>query len=134
MQSQSFSGVSIHIHTHTSSCRWESDHDTHTYIHLYPPLVIRVHKRTHIWDAPLQHFQDASITHTHTHTSSCLLEIWLMMTRTYTYPYLCDHIFFFTFTGAFPLHACGVTRNWCTYFASLRRGFLVETVVLQTVL
>ena len=32
------------------------------------------------------------------------------------------------------MHACGVTRNWRTYFISVRRVFLLETVVLQTVL
>ena len=31
-----------------------------------------------------------------------------------------------------PLHACGVTRNWRTYFTSVRRVFLIETFVLQT--
>ena len=77
---------------------------------------------------------------THTHTSSCVLEICLMMTHTYTHPYpyprliaLHNTYFSFTFTGAFPLHACGVTRNRRTYFISVRR-VLVETVVLQTVL
>ena len=79
------------------------------------------------------------MTHTHTHTSSCVLEICLMMTHTYTHPYprlitLRNTHFSFMFTGAFLLHACGVTRNWSTYFISVRRVFLVETVVLQTVL
>ena len=60
-------------------------------------------------------------------------------THTYTHPYprliaLRNTYFSFTFTGEFPLHACGVTRNWRTYFISVRRVFLVETVVLQTVL
>ena len=77
--------------------------------------------------------------HTHTHTSCCVLEICLMMTHTYTHPYsrliaLHNTHFSLTFTGAFPLHACGVTRNWRTYFISGRRVFLVETIVLQTVL
>ena len=38
------------------------------------------------------------------------------------------------FTGALLLHACGVARNWRTYFINVRRVFLVETVVLQTAL
>ena len=38
------------------------------------------------------------------------------------------------FTGAFPLHECGVTCILRTYFTSVRRVFLVKTVVLQTVL
>ena len=76
---------------------------------------------------------------THTQTSSYELEICLIMTHTYTHPYprlvaLQTTYFSFTFTGAFLLHACGVTRNWRTYFISVRRVFLVETVVLQTVL
>ena len=62
-----------------------------------------------------------------------------MMTHTYTHPcprlMACTNTYFsFTFTGAFLLHACGVTRNWRTYFTSVRRVFLEETVVLQTVL
>ena len=76
----------------------------------------------------------------HTHTRSCVLEICLLMTHAYMHPYPCSRLiactntYFFTFTGAFPLHACGVTRNWCTYFTSVWRVFLVEAVVLQTVL
>ena len=62
-----------------------------------------------------------------------------MMTHTYTpipMPTLdCLHkTYFFTFTGAFFWHACGDTRNLRTYITSERRVFLVETVVLQTVL
>ena len=62
-----------------------------------------------------------------------------MMTHTYTHTYprliaLQNTYFSFTFTGAFLLHACDVKRNWRTYFISVRRVFLVETVVLQTVL
>ena len=58
-----------------------------------------------------------------------------MMTHTHTHIWLrCKTHFSFTFTGAFLLHACGVTRNWRTYFISVRRVFLVETVVLQSVL
>ena len=73
-----------------------------------------------------------------THTSSYELEISLMMTHTYTHPYpllvaLQNTYFSVTFTGACLLHACGVTRNWCTYYISVRRVFLVQTVVLQTV-
>ena len=74
-------------------------------------------------------------THTHTHTSSCVLEICLMMIHPYPRLIALHNTYFsFTFTGAFPLHACGVKRNWRTYFISVRRVFFVETVVLQTVL
>ena len=60
-----------------------------------------------------------------------------MMTHPYPCPRLiaCTNLYFpFTFTGAFSLHAYGVTRNWRTYFTSVRRVFLVERDVLQTVL
>ena len=55
-----------------------------------------------------------------------------MMTHTYTHPYprliaLHNTYFSFTLTGAFLLHACGVTRNWRTYFISVRRVFLVDS-------
>ena len=63
----------------------------------------------------------------------------VMMTDTHTYLYPCPRLiactntyFSFSSTGAFPLHAIGVTRNLRTYFTSVRRVFLVETVVLQT--
>ena len=62
-----------------------------------------------------------------------------MMTHTYTHPYprlvaLQNTYLSFMFTGAFLLHACGVKRNWRTYFISMRRVFLLETVVLQKIL
>ena len=78
--------------------------------------------------------RSASITHTD--TRSCVLEICLMMTHTHSCPRLIGYTntyFYFTFTGAFPLHTCGVTRSWRIYFTSVRLVFLVETVVLQTV-
>ena len=71
----------------------------------------------------------------HTRTSSCVLEFCLMMTHPYPRLILCTNTYFsFTFTGAFPLHACGFTRNWRTYFTTVRRVFWLETIVLQTVL
>ena len=71
----------------------------------------------------------------HTQTSSYELETCLTMTHIHPYPRLValqNTYFSFTFTGAFLLHARGVTRNWRTYFISVRRVFLLETVVLQT--
>ena len=53
--------------------------------------------------------------HSHTHLYPCPRLI--SCTNTY---------FFLTFTGAFFSHACGVTRNLCTYFFSVRRVFLVR--------
>ena len=57
-------------------------------------------------------------------------------THTYTHPYpyprfiaCTDTYFSFMFTGAFSLHACGVTGNLGTYITSMRRVFLVQTVV-----
>ena len=81
-----------------------------------------------------EHANTHTQTQTDTHTS--LLEIWLMMTHPYPCPRLIactDTCFSFMFTGAFPLHVCGVTCNLRTYFTSVRSVFLVETVVLQTV-
>ena len=120
------------MHTHTRNCRRESDDtDTHTHPHAHSWSYVCTNTHTHLG---VRHL---SITH----TISCVLEIWLMTTHTYTHPYpwprliTCTITYFsFTFTGAFPLHACGVTRNWRTYFTSVRRVFLVETVVWQTVL
>ena len=58
-----------------------------------------------------------------------------------THPYPCprliactDTYFSFMLTGAFLLRACSVTCNLRTYFTSVRRIFLMETVVLQTAL
>ena len=78
------------------------------------------------------------MTHTHTHTQVAVY--WggeLVDDDTHSYPRLValqNTYFSSTFTEAFLFHACGVTRNWRTYFISVRRVFLVETVVLQTVL
>ena len=85
---------------------------------------------THLRAASNSTSRSASITHAH----SCLLEIRLM---TYMYTHTHTHAWLFAqthITGTFPLHACGVTRNLRTYFTSVRRVFLVETVVVQTVL
>ena len=142
----------IYFHTLTRSYRRESDDDrhtrTHTYTHPCLPLILRAHKHSHIsgrffYSTPRStswhtHTHTHN-THTHTHTSSYELEICLAMTHTYTHSYprlvaLQNTYFSSSFTEAFLLHACGVTRNWRTYFISVRPVFLVETVVLQTVL
>ena len=39
-------------------------------------------------------------------------------------------VFLFHITGAFLLYARSVTRNLSTYFTSLGRVFLVETIIL----
>ena len=107
--------------------------DTHT----HTPMNLRVYKHTHISGRFL--YSTPRSASWHTHTSSYELEICLTMTHTYTHSYprlvaLQNTYFSSTFTEAFLVHACGVTRNWRTYFISVRRVFLVETVVLQTVL
>ena len=81
--------------------------------------------------------RNATITHPNTHTQLFTGDLFNDDTHPYPCPRLmaCTNAYFtFTFTRAFPLHACGVTRNWRTYFTSVRRVVLVETVVLQTVL
>ena len=104
------------------------DTHTHTHTHACPWSYIAMHKRTYTCSR--------SATITHTHTSSSLLEFWLMMTHPYPCPRLiaCTNTYVFMFTGAFPLHAYGVTCNLCSYFTSVWRVFLVKTVVLHTVL
>ena len=61
--------IYIHTYIHISSCRRESDDDSHrhTYTHPCPPLILRVHKRTHTFGARLYSTsRSASITHAHT--------------------------------------------------------------------
>ena len=129
--------VGIHILTYshekllTGEWRWQ----THTHTHTCLTLILRAHKHTHT-SRGASFIALPGALHD-THTSSCVLEIFLMMTHTHPCPRLIalrNTYFSFTFTGAFPLYACGVTRNLRTYFISVRLVFLVETVVLQTVL
>ena len=58
MQSQSFSGFSIHIHTctHTGSYRWESDDDRYTPMPALNVKCVQIH--THLQARLLQHFQE----------------------------------------------------------------------------
>ena len=102
------------------------------------PLILRVHEHTHIWCAHLQPFQEC-FDNTHTQVVIYWRFGWWWHTHTHLYP--CPRLiaftntyFFFKFTGAFFSHACGDTRNFRTYFTSVRRVFLLETIVLQTVL
>ena len=75
----------------------------------------------------------------HTHTSSWLLKSGATMTPTYTHPYksliACTNVHLeahssFTLSEVFTLHGCSITRDLRT----VGRVFLVESVVLQTVL
>ena len=113
---------------------------TGIHTHAYPRSYVRTNTHTSR-GASFIALPGALPLHAHTHTlrSNCVLEICLTMTHTYTHSYprlvaLQNTYFSSTFTEAFLFHACGVTRNWRTYFISVRRVFLVETVVLQTVL
>ena len=114
---------------------------THTHTHIHTPMptldLMCTQTHSHISGCFFCSTSRSASFHTHTHTSSCVLEICLMMTYTHPYPRLIalhNTYFSFTFTGAIPLHACGVARNWHTYFISVWQFFLVETVVLRTVL
>ena len=135
MQSQSFSGVSIHIHT-----REAIDGRvimTHTHTHPCLSLILRVYKPTHTHISGRFFIALPGALPLHTHKQLCAGNLFNDDTYTHPYPRLiaCTTTYFsFTFTRVFPLHACGVTRSWPTYFTSVRRAFLVETVVLQTVL
>ena len=107
---------------------------THTYAHPWSYVCTNPH--THIWCAPFTALP--GVLPLHTHTSSCLLEIWLMMTHTYTpipMPTLeCLHKHIFLLHVYRSSRACGDTRDLRSYFTSVRRVFLVETVLFQTVL
>ena len=141
--------MTAHTHTHTHThARAHTRALSHTHMlsldltcaqaHTHIPSLdlTCAQAHTHISGrASYSTFRSAFIVHTH--TSSYLLEIWLMMTHSYPCPRLiaCTNTYFsFTCTGAFPLHTCAVTRNLRIYFTSVRRVFLVETVVLQTIL
>ena len=119
---------------HTSSCRQESDDAvlTHTHTHAYLWSYVAMHKRTRAY-----YRSSRSATITHTQVAVCWRFDWWWHTHPYPCPRLIactDSYFSFMFTEAFPLHACGVICSLRTYLTSMRRVFLVETVVLQTVL
>ena len=84
-----------------------------------------------------QSFSSVNI-HIHSYTQVTVCRR-VKMTDTYTHPdsrlTACTNTHSsFTLTGAFPLHTCSITCNFCTYFTHVGRVFLVETVILQTVL
>ena len=136
----------IYIYTHTSSCRRESDDDrqTHTHTHTHTPMptldLTFLQTHTHIWGVHLIGLPGTLPLHIHTKVAV----YWRFGSWWHTHPYSCPRLiactntyFSYTFTGAFPLHVCGVTRNlrpYLSYFISVRRVFLVEIVILQTVL
>ena len=133
---QSLNGVNIHIHTHTSSCLLESEDNRHTYVQtpLYTlelactnthtsrgaPLLNTSRSvfftYTHKYLSTGDLVDDDRHTHTHTHTHTLIRLI------AQTHKHLVVH-FSFILTGAFPLHACSVTRNLYTYLTSMGRVF-----------
>ena len=113
------------IDTHTPmptidlTCAQTHTHLGRASIALPGALSLHTHTHTHKQLSTGDLVDDDMHTHTHVHA-------WLLAQKTHVS---------FTFTGAFPLHACGVTRNLRTYFASVcDEPSLVGTVVLQTVL
>ena len=114
--------ICIHTHTHTSSCRRESDDDKHIHIHTPMPTLnlTCVQAHTHILlRAAYSTSRSASITHIQVGVNWRVGWWWHTHTQTHTHT---------------QAYACGVTFNLRTYFTSVRRVFLVETVVLQTAL
>ena len=85
---------------------------TDTHIHTPMPTLDLTCAQTH------SHISGALLSqrfhYTHTRTSSSVLEIYLIMTHPCPRLMACTNTYLsFTFTIAFPLHACCVTRNWC---------------------
>ena len=125
---------------------WRKE-ERRTHIHTPTLTVNFAYTNTHTYQGT-PFFQDISwegepsITYTH---NSCLPKIGLTMidpyTHTHTHAWLPaqTHIHlvarsFFSLTGASPLHECSVTLDLRTYFTSVEWVFLVETIVLQSVL
>ena len=121
------------IYIRTQSCLLESEDDTYT--HSYPPGILRAQTHIHLGARLfLAISRRASITYT---TNSNLSDD----RYTFTHPYSCPRLiactnthFSFTFTEAFPLHACSITSNFRSYFTVVGRVYLVETIILQTLL
>ena len=118
----------IYIHTHTSNCRRYravtfDDIHTHTHTHAYRWSYICTNAHTHLECTSYRTSRSATITHTHTHTHTQVAVYWKFGRWWHTHPYPCPGLiactniyFFFSFTGALPLHACLVARNWRPYF------------------
>ena len=115
---------------------------THTYTHPCLPLILHVHKHTHTSrGTSLIALPGALPLHTHTQKQVCTGDLLDDGTHIQTHITLATldclhkHLFLLHVYRSIPLHTCGVTTlNWSTYFTSVQRVFLVETVVLQTVL
>ena len=116
----------------------------HMYTHSCPFVILRVLEYIHIWCASFTALPGVlplhthAHTHTHTHTHKELSTEDLVDNGTHPYPcprlIACTNTYFFKFTGANFSHACGDTHNLHTYFTIVKRVFLVEMVILQTVL
>ena len=115
----------MHIHTHIRSCWRERANDTHTHPYLWSYVCTNTHasRGASFIALPgtlLSHTHAHTHTHTHTHVAVYWRfdYWWYTHTRTYTHAHAwlrCIPHFSFTLTGAFPLHACGVTHNWRSY-------------------
>ena len=121
MQSQSFSGVNIHAHTckqtHTSSCLLETGNGRHICTH-YPSS--RVHKQLYLGARLLLVLLKSRPLHTQT------IDLVDDVKHTYSQPYRYTRLIaftnthsFFTFAGAFPLHARSIRRNLRNYLTSV---------------
>ena len=96
---------------------------THTYTHISGRATYSTSRNASIIHTQVAIYRNLvdDDAHIHTHPFTRLIAC----TNTY---------FSLTFTGAFPLHGCGVTRSLGTYFISVRLVFLLEMIVLQSVL
>ena len=102
----------------------------------YPRLILRTQTHIHLIAYLFLALPRAPL-HTHTQVAVYLRFGWWWHTHPYPYWHLIARAntrSSFTLTVVFPLHACTVSRNLRTYFTMVGRVFLVETVVLQTVL
>ena len=114
----------VYMYTHTNSCLLEYEDDTYT--HHYPPLISHAQTCIH-FGSPI-FLALPEVLPLHTQTSSYLLEIWLILIYAYAHSCPCliaciNRHSSFMLTGAFPLHACRVTRNMHIYFTNVGQVF-----------
>ena len=104
MQSQSFSGVSIHILTYTQEAiDGRVMTDTRTYTHPCLPLILRAHKHTHTSRGAsfiaLPGALPDTHTHTHTHKQLCTGDLFNddahIRTPLLTFDCVAQHMFLF---------------------------------------